>query len=78
MTTTIKWNTGTTSTYTAVTKLKAGAKVLTAILSGKVSKGTFKGKPVSVTVQVTLVGKGTDKSPLKSINIKATTPFTIG
>ena len=44
VTTTIKWNTGTTSTYTAVTKLKAGAKVLTAIRLGQGLEGHVQGQ----------------------------------
>jgi hypothetical protein len=74
---TITWAGGkgtTTFTASSTTTVKGG--VITAVISGKVSKGLFKGLTASTTVTVKLGKPGADKL-IKSLSISATKPFTI-
>jgi hypothetical protein len=79
-TVTITWNNKKTSTASLATTIVPGAKgVITATVSGKVSKGLFVGKTVKTKVQVKLVsGACTDKSPLKKASLTGLAPLTIG
>jgi hypothetical protein len=80
--TTIKWNNKTTTTFSGKSNTTAkGAPhgfVATSTVTGKVSKGAFLGKNVSVKVAVKL-GPGTcsKASPIKTLTVKGLTPFVI-
>ena len=79
ITDTIKWTPSSkgTSTFTAGTKEKIVGKSIIATVSGKITKGAFKGKTASTQVKVTIVGKCTAKSPDKQITLTGTKAFTI-
>ena len=80
--TTITWNNKTSSTFSGKsnTSAKGAPKgfVATSTVTGKVSKGAFLNKTVSVKVAVKL-GPGTcsKANPIKSLTVKGLTPFVI-
>ncbi len=75
----IKWNTGKISTAALATKVVPGAKgVITATVSGKISKGPFVGKTIKTKVKVTLKGACSNASPLKKAVLTGLSPLTIG
>jgi hypothetical protein len=73
---TITWNNKQTSTFTANSSTKIAGGVITATISGKVSKGLFVGSTVSTTVTVHL-GKPGAGGAIKTLTIAATKPFVI-
>ena len=80
--TTIKWNNKTTSTFSGKSNTTtAGVPkgfVATSSVTGKVTKGAFLNKTVSVKVAVKLgAGKCTKASPIKTLTVKGITPFVI-
>ena len=80
-TVTITWSNKKTSSSTLSTKTVKGAPgVLTATVTGKISKGLFVGKTLKTKVKITLQ-KGvvcTDAHPLKTATLSGLSPVTIG
>jgi hypothetical protein len=77
---TITWNNKKTSSSTLSTSIVKGAPgVITASVTGKITKGLFLGKTIKTKVQVKLAsGKCTDASPLKKATLTGLAPLTIG
>jgi hypothetical protein len=77
-TVTIKWNTNATSTASLATVVVPGAKgVITATVSGKISKGLFVGKTIKTKVKVTLPAGSCTAKPLKKATLTGLAPLTI-
>ena len=76
---TITWNTKTTSTATLTTKIVHGRQErLTATVSGKISKGLFKGKTIKTKVKVTIPKRRRARAkPLKKATLTGLAPLTI-
>jgi hypothetical protein len=79
-TVTITWSNKKTSTSTLATKTVPGAKgVLTATVTGKITKGLFLGKTLKTKVKITIPAsaKCTDAAPLKKATLTGLAPVTI-
>jgi hypothetical protein len=75
---TITWNNKKTSKASLKTAIKTKGGSLIATVSGKISKGLFKGKKLKTKVKVTLVGTcGDDAHPLKKAKLTGLAPLTI-
>jgi len=82
ITTTIKWNNQTTSTFVGKAKTAAGGApkgfVATATVTGTITKGVFLHLNASVKVAVALgSGDCSAAHPIKNLTVKGMTPFVI-
>jgi hypothetical protein len=78
-TVTITWNNKKTSSAKLATKIVKGApNVITATVSGKITKGLFVGKTLKTTVKVTIPAGACTTKALKSAKLTGLKPVTIG
>jgi len=75
---TITWNNKKTSSASLTTKIVPGApNKITASVSGKISKGQFKGKTITTKVTVTLKGKCGPTTSIKQAILTGAAPLVI-
>ena len=75
----ITWNNKSTSTAKLATKIVKGApNVITATVSGKITKGQFVGKTLKTTVKVTIPKGSCTTKPLKTATLTGLAKVTIG
>jgi hypothetical protein len=77
MTAKITWKNKKVSNLALTAKTGTGSNVLTANITGKVSKGLFKGRPVTTQIKITPTKGNCAPTPVTQLSFKNSKPFLI-
>jgi hypothetical protein len=77
MTTKITWKNKKTSTLALTAKTGTGSNVLTATITGKVTAGLFKGRPVTAQIKIKPTKGNCAPTPVTQLSFQQSKPFVI-